>query len=179
MAESLGGCNFSSMTTATRKTQRKPVRSRNRQTRARRSSMQLRRILVPIDFSLTSRRALDFAVPLADQFKARITLLHVIEPVMYPQEIGPVAVSEVHLVQGALKELTNLARELVPAARLHRVLTRTGLPYREIADAAKDLDIDLIVATTHGHTGLKRVLLGSTAERIVRHAPCPVLTVRQ
>jgi universal stress protein A len=141
--------------------------------------MKLRHILVPIDFSQTSHRALDFAIPLASQFDARISLLHVIEPIIYPQEIGPIAVSEMRLAESALKELRTLAQKTVPAANLNKVLTRTGLPYREITDAARQLKADLIVLTTHGHTGFTRVLLGSTAERIVRHARCPVLTVRQ
>lgn len=141
--------------------------------------MKLRHILVPIDFSQTSHRALDFAIPMATQFGARISLLHVIEPIIYPQEIGPIAVSEMRLAESALKELRTLAHKTVPAANLKKVLTRTGLPYREITDAARQLKADLIVLTTHGHTGFARVLLGSTAERIVRHARCPVLTVRQ
>ena len=58
-------------------------------------------------------------------------------------------------------------------------LVRAGQPYYEITTAAKELDVDLIVITTHGRTGLKHALLGSTAERVVRHAPCPVLTVRE
>jgi universal stress protein A len=141
--------------------------------------MKLRHLLVPIDFSQTSHRALDFAIPLANQFDARISLLHVIEPIIYPQEIGPIAVSEMRLAESALRELRALARKIVPAANLNKVLTRTGLPYREITEAARQLKADLIVLTTHGHTGFTRVLLGSTAERIVRHAHCPVLTVRR
>jgi nucleotide-binding universal stress UspA family protein len=58
-------------------------------------------------------------------------------------------------------------------------VVRLGHPYQEITDAARELKVDLIVISTHGYTGLKHVLLGSTAERIVRHAPCPVLTVRE
>jgi universal stress protein A len=144
-----------------------------------RRSMKLRHILVPIDFSQTSHRALDYAITLAVPFDARISLVHVIEPMIYPQEVGPIAISEVRLAENALKELTALARRTVPPANLKKVLTRTGLPYREITDAARQFKADLIVLTTHGRTGFSRVLLGSTAERIVRHARCPVLTVRQ
>jgi nucleotide-binding universal stress UspA family protein len=62
---------------------------------------------------------------------------------------------------------------------LATTLVRHGIPYHEITIAAKELSMDLIVTTTHGCTGLTHVLLGSTAERIVRHSPCPVLTVRR
>jgi universal stress protein A len=153
--------------------------SRSSSSRKRPRSVRLRHILVPIDFSSTSHRALDFALTLAIRFGARISLVHVIEPIIYPQEVGPIAISEVRLAEHALKELTALARQTVPAANLKKVLTRTGLPYREITDAARQFKADLIVLTTHGHTGFRRVFLGSTAERIVRHAHCPVLTVRQ
>ena len=60
-----------------------------------------------------------------------------------------------------------------------QALVRLGQPHREITEAAKELHVDLIVLATHGYTGLKHAFLGSTAERVVRHAPCPVLTVRE
>jgi universal stress protein A len=167
------------MTTSKTKSNPRRAQSKPRTATPRIKPMKLRHILVPIDFSQTSHRALDFAIPMADQFSARISLLHVIEPIIYPQEVGPIAISEVRLADSALKELTALAKKSVPAANLNKVLTRTGLPYREITDAARELKVDLIILTTHGHTGFTRVLLGSTAERIVRHATCPVLTVRQ
>ena len=67
----------------------------------------------------------------------------------------------------------------MPAGVVEQTLVRHGVPYVEVTDAARTLKMDLIVITTHGYTGLKHVFLGSTAERIVRHAPCPVLTVRE
>jgi len=70
-------------------------------------------------------------------------------------------------------------RRRIGAQRVEvRVMTRLGRPYVEITEAARDTKADMILLATHGHTGLKHVLLGSTAERVVRHAPCPVLTVR-
>jgi universal stress protein A len=167
------------MTTKKTNPSRRRAPSKPQTSSTRPKVMKLQHILVPIDFSSTSHQALNFAIPLAEKFGARISLLHVIEPIIYPQEVGPIAVSEVRLAETALKELTILAKKTVPADRLNKVLTRTGLPYREITDAAQQLKADLIVLTTHGHTGFTRVLLGSTAERIVRHARCPVLTVRQ
>jgi nucleotide-binding universal stress UspA family protein len=141
-------------------------------------SLKLQHILVPIDFSPNSRQALDFAVPLAEMFDARLTLLHVVELTVYPQDMGPVPTDTLRLSQAALEHLDTFAAETVPAGLPENRIVRKGLPYREIADAAHELEADLIVLTTHGYTGLTHVLLGSTAERVVRHAPCPVLTVR-
>jgi universal stress protein A len=166
------------MTTTKPQTSRRRAQPRATKVRPLSQPTWIQHILVPIDFSQTSHQALDFALPLAEQFRARISLVHVIEPIIYPQEIGPIAISETRLADSAIKELTSLAHETIPAARLNKVLTRAGQAFREIADAARELKVDLIVITTHGHTGLTRVLVGSTAERIVRHAHCAVLTVR-
>ena len=77
------------------------------------------------------------------------------------------------------ERLSALARELVPPDLLGNPMVRTGRARLEIIDAADELKADLIALSTHGHTGLKHVLLGSTAEHVVRHARCPVLTVRR
>ena len=79
--------------------------------------------------------------------------------------------------KGRLETLSRQAR--IPARMLEKLLVRFGTPFAEIADAARSLKVDLIILTTHGYTGLKHVFMGSTAERVVRHAPCPVLTVRE
>jgi len=141
-------------------------------------SLSLRRILVPIDFSNHARRALHYATPLAVQFGARITLLHVIKRVVYPTEMGIVVTDEKFVTASARKHLVKLGKKLVPENLRGKMLVRGGEPYDEIAYVARQLKTDLIVCTTHGYTGFKHVLLGSTAERLVRHAPCPVLTVR-
>ena len=83
------------------------------------------------------------------------------------------------LNKGATERLARLAQEQVPAQFRANTLVRVGKPYHEITSAARELNIDLIVISTHGYTGLKHVVLGSTAERVIRHAPCPVLTVRE
>jgi universal stress protein A len=166
------------MTTTKPETSRRRAQPRAAKARPSLQPTWIQHILVPIDFSQSSQQALHFALPLAEQFRARISLLHVIEPIIYPQEIGPIAISEARLADSAVKELTSLARATIPASLLDKVLTRAGQAFREITDAARELKVDLIVITTHGHTGLTRVLLGSTAERIVRHAHCAVLTVR-
>jgi universal stress protein A len=144
------------------------------------TALKLERILVPMDFSDASEQALDYALKLAGKFEARITLMHVVELIASSPDanFGYVPLDAGQQLAASTKRLEKIAAEKVPAARLETTLVRTGTPYREITDAAKELNLDLIVITTHGYTGLTHVLLGSTAERIVRHAACPVLTVR-
>jgi nucleotide-binding universal stress UspA family protein len=142
----------------------------------------LRSILVPVDFSPCSDKALDYAVAFSKQFGAGLVLLHVVEPMVYPENY--LAVPTVN--EDINASLTKAAEEKLGIQR-ERIgvddskvegMTRLGRPYVEIVEAAKAAGADLIILGTHGHTGLKHVLLGSTAERVVRHAPCPVLTVR-
>lgn len=141
----------------------------------------LERILVPMDFSTEAHPALPYAVMLATQFQARIVLLHIVELVSGPVDptFGYVPVAEGPQVAAAEARLKNIGAQMALPEILESTEVRLGVPYHQITVAAKDLNIDLIVITTHGHTGLSHVFLGSTAERIVRHAPCPVLTVRR
>ena len=146
--------------------------------------LKLNQILVPTDFSDNARKALLYALRFAEQFGARVTLLHVVEPVAYPAELGSSAlwvplISEEALRKDAAKKLAALSAALGRHEIKVDTLVRFGLPFHEIAAAAKELRAGLIIVSTHGYTGLKHVFLGSTAERVVRHAPCPVLTVRQ
>jgi universal stress protein A len=142
--------------------------------------LKLERILVPMDFSSASERALDYAVTLASKFEARITLIHVVEIISGPADptFGYVPVDDGPRVAASAKRLEKTGAEMIPPALLETTLVRHGHPYHQITTAAEELGTDLIVISTHGYTGLTHVLLGSTAERIVRHAPCPVLTVR-
>jgi len=140
----------------------------------------IKRILVPLDFSGKSRQALRYAAPLAEKFGAKIVLLHVVELV-------PVAVPEMVLMQADLApterqasgHLRELARTLLPADLFERGLVVVGHPAVEILAVARREKADMIVLTTHGHSGLKRFIIGSTAEQVVRHATCPVLSVRR
>jgi nucleotide-binding universal stress UspA family protein len=148
----------------------------------RRPTLTLRRILVPLDFSGKSRQALDFAVPLAEQYGGKISLIHVVEPVYSyppPGDAGVAVFPARTAAEASRERLVELARELVPPDLLGRTLVRTGRAYLEIVAAADEMDADLIVIATHGYTGLQHALVGSTAERVVRHAHCPVLTVRR
>ena len=142
----------------------------------------LTKILVPIDFSDCSKKALQYAVPFAKQFGATITLLHVVH-VNYSggPEFGALdfPLAEADLRKSAEKQLAELAAADVQEQAVAETLVRTGQEVMEIVGAAKELESDLIIISTHGRTGLKHVFMGSVAENIVRLAPCPVLVVRE
>jgi nucleotide-binding universal stress UspA family protein len=142
--------------------------------------LKLKTILVPTDFSKESKKALRYAIPFARQFNAGIILINVVQPHYVGGEFGVVdfPVIEAGLQKDSAEQLAALAtknvRDLVPV----KTVVRTGSPVNEIIDAAKALKADLVILSTHGRTGLRHVLLGSVAENVVRHAPCPVLIVR-
>ena len=151
--------------------------------RATPAAFRLKRILVPIDFSENSKKALRYAQPFAEQFGAEIILLHVVRPMMRP---------EGYMIVPGAQESRRVTRMDEREARLggfrhHEIgdgikggtIVQMGEPSREIINVAKARKVDLIVIATHGYTGVKHILLGSTAERVVRQAPCPVLVVRE
>lgn len=148
-------------------------------------TLSLRRILVPIDFSGKSLQALAFAVPLAERYDGRVFLVHVVQPpAISTWQIIPggehyLTMDMDRAVEVARKELATLAARHVPAALRGRALVRQGNACSEIAEAARQLKVDLIVISTHGYTGMRRMLIGSVTERVVRHAPSAVLTVRR
>lgn len=143
--------------------------------------VKIKSILVPVDFSDTSKKAVQYAVRMAEQFGSKIILLHVIEPVATPDfSYHPMMLEPEKAKAAARSAIDRIVDKFrIPASMLDRSLVRYGSAFAEITDAARTLKVDLIILTTHGYTGLKHVLMGSTAERVVRHAPCPVLTVRE
>jgi nucleotide-binding universal stress UspA family protein len=148
---------------------------------AKSSPFRLKRILVPIDFSDCSKKALQYALPLAKQHQAAITLLYVV-PLSYAvgEYGGTDYVSlEAETRASADKALAALAVDEIRGEVPADAVVRSGSTAFEIIEAAKRLPADIIVVSTHGRTGLKHVFLGSVAEDIVRHAPCPVLVVRE
>jgi len=152
-----------------------PERSSNK-----RASPDLQEILVPLDFSEPSQDALRYAADFAHKFGVRLTLLYVLEPIPYPNDFGatfPLVEEEKDIMAEAKRKLATFA--VNEGAEGSKIVVRTGKAFTEICAAAKELKTDLIIIATHGYTGLKHALLGSTAERVVRHAPCPVLVVRQ
>jgi len=144
--------------------------------------MRIKSILVPLDFSPQSRSALRYALQFARGFKAKVTLLHVVEPVATPDFAMsfPLATDNDRQMAAARTELERLARAASRSRGLvEKALVRFGRSFHEIADTARTRKSDLIIISTHGYTGLKHALLGSTTELVVRHAPCPVLVLRQ
>jgi nucleotide-binding universal stress UspA family protein len=145
--------------------------------------LDLKKILVPIDFSETSKKAFQYALKFAEQFACEITLLNVVQPTS-PMVGAPLAVE---VFPDAEDELSDAEKNLdVLAAESHAngansvsSSVRIGHAPNEITKAAKDLDVDLIIIATHGYTSWRQLCIGSTAERVVRTAPCPVLVVRE
>ncbi len=146
------------------------------------TSFELKHLLVPVDFSPCSRKALQYALAFARQFRARLTLLHVI-PTNYfvGSEFGPVdfPLPEAELREAGERELAAMAIRDVGKAAAVATVVRQGPPVQEIVRFARETNADLILLSTHGRTGLKHVLMGSVAENVVRYAPCPVLVVRE
>jgi universal stress protein A len=139
-------------------------------------------ILVPTDFSQASTKAISYATTLAEQFNAKLTFLYVVEPLALPDFEGsfPLLMESDKLTTAYKEKLLELSRKAVPdGTRLVNVVVRNGLAYQEIIDAARTLKVDLIVISTNGRAGINHMILGSVTERVVRHAPCPVLVVRE
>ena len=143
------------------------------------SELALKKILVPIDFSPSSRKALLYAIPLAAQFHAEISLLHVLE-VFYPPTkmimVDTPFLEEKAFAQ-AKNELADWGKQVLDAGVT--ISVERGNPYLVIVDTARKSRTDLIVMGHRGRSGLEHFLLGGTVERVVRHSSCPVLVVRE
>jgi universal stress protein A len=140
------------------------------------------KILTAIDFSENSECAFDYALTLATKFNAELTIIHVInEPVdlrgFYVPHISFEQL-EKEIEESAVKMMETFCNTKLGTFTNYKTSIMTGIPYDEIIAAAARIDASLIVLGTHGRTGLDRILFGSTAERVVRSASCPVLTVR-
>lgn len=152
-------------------------RRRGTASRARRFN----RVLVPIDFSRPSLQAIPYALSISRQFGADVHLLHVTDLSQLP----PPTLMTLPLVPQAewdrrfMKQLQAVAQKYRTDGNVSALEPRAGTAYEEICAAARELKANLIVISTHGYTGYKRAFLGSNAERVVQHSPCPVLVVRQ
>jgi nucleotide-binding universal stress UspA family protein len=146
-------------------------------------SRPLSKILVPTDFSSGADAAIDAAIDLAARWQASITLVHVFEPIAYAFPMGTGIYSSLpvdHVVKDQLEALDRLRHSaLAKGAEQVEIVQRTGHPPTEIRDLARAGDFDLIAMGTHGRSGLSHMLIGSVAERVVRLAPCAVLTIRE
>jgi universal stress protein A len=138
--------------------------------------------LVPVDFSEDAEQALEYAIRLAKKLSARLTLLHVIHsvPLWTEGDMGRALpdtyLSELEAV--AQRHLAQLRQRVVDAGLTGDMLVVHGVPFQTIIDIAGNRQINLIIMGTHGRTGLRHVLLGSVAEKVIRLAPCPVLVTR-
>jgi nucleotide-binding universal stress UspA family protein len=146
--------------------------------------MKISSILLPTDFSDCANYALSYATSLARQFGARIICVHVVEPVVptvgYTGITEPLPIADIseQLEDSATRELPKIAEcEECSGLDVEEVIAH-GDAAAEIVRVAKEREVDLIVLSSHGRTGLGRILFGSTAEAVVRHASCPVLVVK-
>jgi len=150
------------------------------QTRDNPLEFKIEKILMPLDFSRASMEALDYAVSMAKQFHAAIHLVHV-----YPPDEasapggGHLLFQSAEAIERLNEELTGIHRKHMPTFRPENCHIRSGRPYEEIIRVGREIGADLIMLATRGYSGLKHLLLGSTAERVVRNAPCAVLVTRK
>jgi nucleotide-binding universal stress UspA family protein len=143
--------------------------------------MTIQRILVAHDFSDTAEKALDVALDLAGRLQARVTIVHAYEAPTFVFPESVVATADLlGQMRGAAEDaLASVAERAKGRGVQVETVVRPGVAWHEIDMAAKDLRCDLVVMGTHGRRGLSRALLGSVAEKVVRTASCPVLTVPQ
>jgi nucleotide-binding universal stress UspA family protein len=144
--------------------------------------IKLKKVLVPTDFSDSARHAFSYGVSFAREYGAELVLLHVVEnlTVGYASDLFPVPMAEVFQeISGYAKtELAKLAAEARQKGVAVSEVVAQGKPSAEIIRHAAENGVDMIVLGTHGKGMLDQALFGSTTERVVRRAPCPVLTVR-
>jgi nucleotide-binding universal stress UspA family protein len=138
----------------------------------------LQQVVFPTDFSDFSLQVLPYAVSLCRMFDARLTLVHVTETPLFLPEMVPQSSFELEQEQRvqAEQQLEKMARSATGVSV--DIDVRTGQPHRQIAEVVIERGADLVVVPTHGHSGIRHVLFGSVAEKVVRSAPCPVMTVR-
>ena len=150
------------------------------------SELQLKRILVPTDFSESSELALKYAIRLGRPYKAEIVVLHVFHLKEYlallsqRDDLGSGTANQVleSSKKQAIEKLEDLVRRLGDKDVVLLPVLLTGVPFEEIVRYAAECEMDLIVMPTHGRTGLAHFLLGSTAERVISHSDCPVVVIR-
>lgn len=140
------------------------------------------KILTAVDFSESSDRAFEYALTLAAKFDAELTIMHVVnEPVdlrgFYVPHISFEQL-EKEIEDGAMKMMEDFCGTRLGTFTNYKTTIATGIPYDEINRKADEIGASLIVLGTHGRRGLDHLIFGSTAERVVRSANCPVMTIR-
>lgn len=142
--------------------------------------IRLKKILCPVDHSECSYLALKYAISLALKDEAKLYLMHVIDTRPYDTEIykfSPFKIDEIDLRKIREDLMKSLPEGTTDVLEVETIVVK-GVPFNEIINAATETGADLVVIGTHGRTGLSHVVMGSVAEKVVRKAPCPVLTVR-
>ena len=147
-------------------------------------NIQPKRILWPTDFSELAAQGEKYASAIAEAFGAELHVIHVCQPLIGATADLPlspavaIGITQKDLIDAAEARLKDLLTRDVREHRVAACSVRVGNPWQEICRYAEAEKIDLIVIGTHGYTGVRHVLIGSVAERVVQHAPCPVLTVK-
>lgn len=142
----------------------------------------IKKILCPTDFSDFSMYALTYAVSFAQQYKAKLLLMHAVDvflhdPAYFAPYVPDGSAFE-DFEKKARARLEEICKKNVPAGVEAEPIVKVGRAFVEIVRAARAMDVDLIVIATHGRSGLSHAMFGSTAERVVRKAPCPVLSIK-
>jgi universal stress protein A len=141
----------------------------------------LKKILCPIDHSDCSKEALKYAVSFAMKDEAKLLLLHIIDIRSFNEGLDAMSTqipNEETLEQLRVKLLDCIPEEIRDDLDVEAIVIQ-GVPFAEIISTAKEKEIDMIVIGSHGRTGISHMMLGSVSEKVVRKAPCPVLTIRQ
>ena len=143
----------------------------------------LKRIICPTDFSEPSLEGLRNGIKMAESFDAQLLVVHVVEPpswseIAYAQPIYTPVDWTTSLKEESTKKLNKLQSEMFPELIQSRLLTLEGSPAATIVKLAAEESANLIVIATHGYSGFHRFVFGSVTDRVVRTAPCPVLTIR-
>lgn len=141
----------------------------------------IKNILCPVDYSVYSEMALTYAIEFAEKYYAKLYLMHVLDIRVY--DINNPDLYDINIVDeetlAKLRErLLRCVTEDTRGKIAVEALIIQGVPFAEIIKASKEYKIDLIVIGTHGRTGISHAIMGSVAEKVVRKAPCPVLTIR-
>lgn len=141
--------------------------------------MKINTILVPTDFSELSNEAVDYAFSMAKRIGAKMIFMHTLEWPDHPDEMTPMADEGYAFMKDrGHAMLHDLVEQAEKEGLEASTLLADGVPFVEIIQAARKSNADLIIMGTHGRTGLSHVMMGSQAEKVVRQAPCPVLTIK-
>ncbi len=146
------------------------------------TEIEINRILLPTDCSELSNQAFPYAISMAEKFEAQLHILHVVELFNYDPYDGSIEMSNVAGIEMVREKASKILADYTEKAKKENVDVKEvilkGTAYNEIVEYARNEDIDLIIMATHGRSGIMHMLLGSTTEKVVRHSPCPITTIK-